>query len=41
VIQFYAPDIEATGMLPEDESAHCCRVLRHKPGDEIAVVDGK
>lgn len=41
MIQFYAPDIEATGMLPEDESAHCCRVLRHKPGDEIAVVDGK
>ena len=41
MIQFYAPDIEATGLLPESESAHCCRVLRMKEGDEIIVVDGK
>lgn len=41
MIQFYAPDIEATGVLPESDSAHCCRVLRMKEGDEVAVVDGK
>lgn len=39
--QFYAPDIETTGLLPEDESLHCCRVLRKQAGDEIYVVDGK
>lgn len=41
MIQFYAPDIESTGILPESDSAHCCRVLRMKEGDEIYVVDGK
>lgn len=41
MIQFYAPDIEATGLLPESDSAHCCRVLRMKEGDELAAVDGK
>lgn len=41
MIQFYAPDIEATGLLPESDSAHCCRVLRMKEGDEVIVVDGK
>lgn len=41
MIQFYAPDIESTGQLPETESQHCCRVLRMKEGDEIVVVDGK
>ncbi len=41
MIQFYAPDIEATGLLPESDSAHCCRVLRMKEGDEVMVVDGK
>lgn len=41
MIQFYAPDLESTGVLPESESAHCCRVLRKKEGDEIVVVDGK
>ena len=40
MIQFYAPDIEATGVLPESDSAHCCRVLRMREGDEVAVVDG-
>lgn len=41
MIQFYAPDIEITGQLPESESGHCCRVLRMKEGDEVYVVDGK
>lgn len=41
MIQFYAPDIEATGVLPETESGHCCRVLRMKEGDHIFVTDGR
>ena len=41
MIQFYAPEIESTGILPESDSAHCCRVLRMKAGDEVIVVDGK
>lgn len=41
MIRFYAPDIESTGMLPEEESQHCCRVLRKREGDRIYVVDGK
>lgn len=41
MIEFYAPDIETTGLLPESDSAHCCRVLRMKEGDEVTVVDGK
>lgn len=41
MIQFYAPEIERTGMLPPDESRHCCKVLRHRCGDEICVIDGK
>lgn len=41
MIRFYAPDIEATGELPSDESTHCARVLRHRAGDEVYVVDGK
>lgn len=41
MIQFFAPDIESTGILPDSESSHCCRVLRMKEGDEISVVDGK
>ncbi len=41
MIQFYSPDIEATGVLPETESGHCCRVLRMKEGDKIYVTDGK
>lgn len=41
MIQFYAPDIEATGVLPETESVHCCCVLRMKEGDKIFVTDGK
>lgn len=41
MIQFYAPDIESSGTLPETESGHCCRVLRMKEGDHIFVTDGK
>ncbi len=41
MIQFFAPDIETTGILPESESGHCCRVLRMKEGDIIFVTDGK
>ena len=41
MIQFYAPDIEKDGVLPEIESTHCARVLRKKEGDEIYVTDGK
>ena len=41
MIQFYAPDILTTSTLPESDSAHCCRVLRMKEGDEVYVVDGK
>ena len=26
--------------LDSDESGHCCRVLRHRAGDEIHVIDG-
>ncbi len=41
MIQFYAPDIERTKMLPECDSQHCVRVLRMKTGDNIDVIDGK
>lgn len=41
MIQFYAPHILDQGVLPESDSAHCCRVLRMKEGDEVLVVDGK
>ena len=27
-------------LLDAEESAHCVRVLRHRKGDEITVVDG-
>ena len=39
---FYA--YEADGRfcrLDADESGHCCRVLRHRAGDEINVIDGQ
>ena len=41
MIQFFAPDIETTGILPESDSAHCVRVLRMKEGDMLTVIDGK
>lgn len=41
MIIFHAPDIAATHQLPEGESGHCIRVLRHVDGDEITAVDGR
>ena len=41
MIQFYSPDIVTSGKLPDSESQHCCRVLRHKEGDEVYVTDGQ
>lgn len=41
MIRFYSADILDNGVLPESESAHCCRVLRLKEGDIIHVIDGK
>ena len=40
MIQFYSPDIESTLKLPESDSGHCVRVLRHQIGDVIDVIDG-
>lgn len=38
---FYSRDIEGDiCRLDQDESGHCARVLRHKSGDEISVIDG-
>lgn len=38
---FYSRDIEG-GLcrLNQDESGHCIKVLRHRAGDEISVIDG-
>lgn len=41
MIIFYAPEILDNSELPEEESGHAIRVLRHQEGDEIEVVDGK
>lgn len=41
MIQFFAPDIKISGILPADESRHCSKVLRHKADDEIHVIDGR
>lgn len=41
MIRFYAPDIESSLQLPEVESQHCIRVLRHRAGDVVEVVDGR
>ena len=38
---FYAYSVEdGLCRLDADESGHCVRVLRHRAGDEIAVIDG-
>lgn len=39
---FYSFDIQ-DGLLrlDEEESGHCIRVLRHRAGDEISVIDGR
>ena len=39
---FYSNDIDGTTVrLNAEESAHCVRVLRHRVGDEIGVMDGQ
>ena len=38
---FYAPDIKENWQLPEDEAAHCLRVLRLSVGSKIDITDGK
>ena len=39
---FYAGDIDDNiCRLDETESAHCIKVLRHRRGDRISVIDGK
>ncbi len=39
---FFSDDIQdAQVRLDPDESAHCVRVLRHREGDEISVIDGR
>ena len=39
---FYSSQVElSTLRLSEEESGHCVRVLRHRAGDEISVIDGK
>lgn len=34
------PSFSAEGLLCEEESAHCVKVLRHKAGDLVFVTDG-
>lgn len=41
MIRFYCPEIETAPVMPETESGHCVRVLRHQPGDLFEVVDGR
>lgn len=39
---FYSSQVDLTTLrLSEEESGHCVRVLRHRVGDEISVIDGK
>ena len=38
---FYVPEIDRRQELPEEEAAHCVRVLRLSEGDEIMLTDGK
>ena len=39
---FYCPEIDSEScLLNEEESKHCLRVLRHRKGDEIFLVDGE
>ncbi len=37
---FYTPDIAVKSELPEEEAAHCVRVLRLSQGDEVELTDG-
>lgn len=39
---FYSTDIEGgICRLDQDESTHCVKVMRHRVGDEIFVIDGE
>ena len=38
---FYTPDILTTHELPDEEAAHCLRVLRLATGEKITLTDGK
>ena len=39
---FFSNDLEnGICRLDKDESAHCIKVLRHRCGDEISVIDGE
>ena len=38
---FYVPDIAEGWELPEEEAAHCLRVLRLSAGDGLEITDGK
>ena len=38
---FYAPQIDTDPVLPEEESAHCTKVLRLGRGAELTVTDGR
>lgn len=39
---FYSDQVfDGLVRLPAEETAHCMRVLRHRPGDEIDVIDGR
>ena len=39
---FYSADIDGDLVrLDQDESGHCVRVLRHRTGDEVSVIDGR
>jgi len=37
---FIAKIVEQDAVLGPEESLHCCKVLRKKPGDTIQVIDG-
>ena len=37
---FYAPDIANSPFLPDDESAHCAKVLRLQAGAVVHLIDG-
>lgn len=39
---FYSQEIDAGRcILSDDEAAHCIKVLRHKEGDTVSVIDGE
>lgn len=37
---FYTPDIALKPELPQDEAAHCARVLRMTEGEQVMLTDG-